>query len=300
MLAGMTACLGALGFDEVEQAPADVDGDGLVIDNCRDVANADQADGDGDGLGDVCDPCPAGAQTFVDADRDLVDDGCDACFGPRHDEDGDAIDDACDTCPVDPDPTNADTDQDGVGDVCDIVKLVPGQQKRFFDGFAPPDLRWRATGADWLATGDAVSAPVPTANAERFRSPTMQLRGQQWQVETAFELAPGLEAGIQLDRAALGNVATCQALCTMDSCVLVLTTVGKLESPERLAPPQGRLRMRLRQRSVAPAGLGFELICESVDNPAFAVATRIDQDQHDGLSLAARSAASFEYVYAAD
>lgn len=38
---------------------ADIDGDGVPngLDNCPEFANADQADGDGDGLGDVCDAC---------------------------------------------------------------------------------------------------------------------------------------------------------------------------------------------------------------------------------------------------
>lgn len=39
----------------------DIDGDGQPngTDNCPEVANADQADGDKDGKGDACDPCPA-------------------------------------------------------------------------------------------------------------------------------------------------------------------------------------------------------------------------------------------------
>jgi len=47
----------------------DSDGDSVPngIDNCPDVANADQADGDGDGVGDACPSvCPCNGQSAVD------------------------------------------------------------------------------------------------------------------------------------------------------------------------------------------------------------------------------------------
>lgn len=56
----------------------DGDGDGVLdsVDNCVDVANADQADEDGDHVGDVCDPCPPFA-TNTDMDGDGLGDACD-------------------------------------------------------------------------------------------------------------------------------------------------------------------------------------------------------------------------------
>lgn len=46
-----------------QNAAADGDGDGIcrLLDNCPAVANAEQTDTDGDGLGDACDPFPADA-----------------------------------------------------------------------------------------------------------------------------------------------------------------------------------------------------------------------------------------------
>jgi len=61
-----------------DAAAADIDGDGLLnaADNCPTMANADQADDESDGLGDVCDPCPVNSNN-VDGDDDGVGDVCD-------------------------------------------------------------------------------------------------------------------------------------------------------------------------------------------------------------------------------
>lgn len=71
----------------------DDDNDGVldVDDNCPLIGNADQADNDGDNIGDVCDP----------------------------DDDNDGILDVDDNCPFTPNPDQADADGDGMGDVCD-------------------------------------------------------------------------------------------------------------------------------------------------------------------------------------
>ena len=90
---------------------SDVDSIPDSEDNCPGTPNADQSDLDGDGSGDVCDPCP-----------EMVDDGC------LNDPDGDGVPDTQDNCPSVHNADQADTDADGLGDACDVCPLDPNQQ----------------------------------------------------------------------------------------------------------------------------------------------------------------------------
>jgi Zn-dependent metalloprotease len=105
-------------------------------DNCSYTANADQADGDLNGKGDVCDPDLDGDGWYPD------DDNCTfVANASQIDTDGDGIGDACDKCPrlvdnlhaytpaipalgIDPMPYQPDSDQDGIPDACDPAQFV--------------------------------------------------------------------------------------------------------------------------------------------------------------------------------
>ena len=97
-------------FVQIEEG-GDIDGDGVEddFDNCPNFYNPNQANADGDTLGDVCDECPE--------DPNKIEPGeCD-CGVVDTDSDGDGMADCYDSCPNDPNKIDSGICGCGVEDV---------------------------------------------------------------------------------------------------------------------------------------------------------------------------------------
>ncbi len=136
--------------DSVGDLCLDSDNDGIanILDNCPDASNPDQSDFNNDGLGDLCsdvdndgildssDNCPlisnsnqkntdgdsAGDVCDNDDDNDGLTDSQEAALGTNRllkDTDNDGTNDKQDNCPIKANASQADSDNDGIGDVCD-------------------------------------------------------------------------------------------------------------------------------------------------------------------------------------
>jgi PKD repeat protein len=129
---------------------ADQDGVDDASDNCLLIANTDQADFDSDGVGNACDTnadndplvdvfdaYPLDSEEWLDLDDDGIADNSD------DDTDNDGVLNPTDNCPFIANPGQSDSNNNGVGDVCDPIP--PANETPVLDPI--PDQVWNRTDA---------------------------------------------------------------------------------------------------------------------------------------------------------
>ncbi len=253
-------CNQVLGLDEPERTPGtivDTDGDGVTdaLDNCPQVANAEQLDSDGDRRGDTCDSCPL-ARPTRDRDGDGLDDACDSCvLGPQIDDDGDGVMDACDLCPVTVTVRQVDSDGDLIGDECDapLDSLSADSRRVRFDGFTSLDPGWEG-GAAWTTGADGSSITPAGSGTAELRRPMASERGVG-AVSVMVELAPDGQVLLSLND--LGQ--SCTVSCTSGTCTLRLEASGDVDQSAAFLFHRGTLHMTYRPQQLQVGGWGCTL-----------------------------------------
>lgn len=228
---------GVVAYQGYGTSNPDVDGDGVPnhLDNCPEVANADQADRDGDHVGDACngandrdgdewadrlDNCPAVANpSQADTDHDSVGDAC----NDAQDRDGDEWADALDNCP---DRFNDQQDRDGdhVGDLCDPYPDNPDNyrarceeaidnEKRFGDALLLCEAERKFSDDDGDGEDDATDACPGTPASASVDSAGCAL--QQFCASIDIRTAGGPAICVNADwknDEPLGNAGDCKVL----------------------------------------------------------------------------------------
>ncbi len=111
----------------------DDDGDSITnnVDNCPNIANADQANIDSDSAGDACDDYPyddsrvtaSGGTTCIL--NPPYGDSTFLCYQELGDVDGDGVDNSIDNCPALANDDQSDSDNNGIGNACDDSVQIP-------------------------------------------------------------------------------------------------------------------------------------------------------------------------------
>jgi VCBS repeat-containing protein len=190
-------------FPDCSDPDIDNDGHANAVDNCPVAANANQADEDANGIGDVCqdtdadtfidsaDNCPDVAnENQFDYDNDGAGNACDA------DIDADGFDNPADNCPYVANPGQENANGDAFGDACDVQQLrfvmqrsnqqydtrlsmsIDGKPVGSVGPAAVPDMNCTNPPPTVLTITDAerlaLLGAVPTCNAFRITSDNIQ------------------------------------------------------------------------------------------------------------------------------
>jgi parallel beta-helix repeat protein len=256
---------------------------GCPLDRCPLVANADQSDADGDGVGDACDDCPRVADPAQqDEDGDGTGDPCDSC----NDVDRDGLGTpggscAVDNCPGAANPDQIDADLDGVGDACDACPALPDPAPRLASQCEGPAAaafdadtarRFRAGFAEFTRVRTAETGLGPVFNGESCvgcHSEPSVGGGSDRAVTVFAAHPPGDHGPPAMNEGQGGPVLQSQAIRT-SACAEPLEALPAAATvARRMSPPL--------------YGLG---LIEAI--PAEAILARADPDDRDGDGISGR------------
>ena len=180
----------------------DSDSDGVCgdVDNCPNTSNPDQANGDGDSAGDICDACPSHSPQTTDSDSD-----------------GDGTLNCNDSCPNDnARTTDSDSDLDGTLDCNDLCPSDPSKSSTNICGCGTPD-----TDSDSDGTPDCNDACPNDANktaAGQCGCGNPDTDSDSDGTADCVDCGDGILVGAeQCDDGNLTNADGCSALCAIEA-----------------------------------------------------------------------------------
>nr|HEX4315224.1 hypothetical protein [Kofleriaceae bacterium] len=221
----------------------------------------------------------------ADIDGDGLDDGCDPCIAPATDYtadlDSDSIPNASDPCPFDPTPPGAvDTDMDGIPDLCDPSPNAVDHRRCFlaFTNATVSGKLWTAAqqGQPWTVEGGGLEAPATSSGTYVSAvTESIEAPGASTTYVAQFVLDPTGKGGgpahvAMLVRTGSNDVRGCEASVQADGTCsfgyLEGNTLEDVQSAKSKVPLTSSFGVRITGQ-IVPTGSDDSVICQLIVAP---------------------------------